>query len=563
MAKLSRIGQYKLVRKLGQGGMGAVFEGIQESLDRRVAIKILPAQFMRDPAFVERFKREAKAAARLNHPSIVTIHEIGEDQGFHFFSMELVDGQSLQQRLESQGPLAVSEAVSLMLQAIRGLSHAWDQQIVHRDIKPDNLMLTKAGILKITDLGLARVREEMGTMTQTGAGMGTPYYMSPEQGCNAKDADLRSDVYSLGATFYHLLTGRVPFEGSSPIEVAIKVATAAFPPVREVRPDTPPAVATVIEKMLARKPDDRFQNAAELLKAIESLSQPAQPAAMENPPLEKITIRCHSCGTTREVSAEHAGKRARCKKCNAVVTVPTKERKQERIDTDNDAPAGDTYSLDKVGGATEMKGNGDSVEMGLFQTGCLFGEVVVMWIVHEQVPQANLISVIRTVVRNLDTTMQYLDLSFPFMPGIGREKCVQLASESVQSQLVSRGSRQLVLYALGLQLGMADRWIANLDGNKNNSSAFTILSQQGQIGLDGALANARSLNLASEMTGELERLQKIPGFGSSSSELRRYSASVGALRAKIKDHLNASGSRLTEHQIVDRASTFIAATFGN
>ncbi len=277
MAKLSQIGQYKLVRKLGQGGMGMVFEGIQETLDRRVAIKILPAQFMRDPTFVERFKREAKAAARLNHLNIVTIHEIGEDQGFHFFSMELVDGLSLQQRLKEQGPFAIPEAIGLMLQAIRGLGHAWEQQIVHRDIKPDNLMLTKAGVLKITDLGLARVREDMGTMTQTGAVMGTPYYMSPEQGCNAKDADLRSDVYSLGATFYHLLTGRVPFEGSSPIEVAIKVATAPFPPVCEVRPDTPPAVAAVIEKMLARKPEDRFQNALELLEAVESLNRPAPP----------------------------------------------------------------------------------------------------------------------------------------------------------------------------------------------------------------------------------------------------------------------------------------------
>jgi len=278
----SQLGRYQLVRKLGQGGMGAVYEAIQEGLERRVAVKVLPAALMADKDFVERFKREARAAAKLNHPNIVTIHEISQDHGFHFFSMEFVDGQSLEQQLQKESRLPVAEAIALMQQALQGLAHAWEQGIIHRDLKPANLMLTRRGVLKVADFGLAKALE-MSSNTMTGAGMGTPYYMSPEQGSNAKNVDLRADIYSLGATFYHLVTGRVPFEGTSPFEVAIKVATAPLPPVCEVNPDVPAPVAAMIEKMLARDPDQRHHSADELLSALSSIadigSARTQPAA--------------------------------------------------------------------------------------------------------------------------------------------------------------------------------------------------------------------------------------------------------------------------------------------
>jgi len=263
-----RLGRYRLIRKIGQGGMGTVFEAIQEDLDRRVAVKILPKMLVADREMIQRFRREAKAVARLNHPNIVVIYEFSQDHGFHFFSMELVEGRSLEDLLKEQGRLPVTQALGLIQQALQGLCHAWEQGIIHRDLKPANLLLARSGLLKIADFGLVKDVAAQSGMTLTGAGMGTPYYMAPEQGYAAKEVDLRADIYSLGATFYHLVTGRVPFEGSTPFEVAVKVATAPLPPVRSVNPDVPVALSTVIEKMLSRKPEGRYQNAQELLDAI-------------------------------------------------------------------------------------------------------------------------------------------------------------------------------------------------------------------------------------------------------------------------------------------------------
>jgi eukaryotic-like serine/threonine-protein kinase len=262
------LGRYRVIRKVGEGGMGAVYEATQSDLGRRVALKLLSYALAHDPENVERFKREARAAAGLSHPNIVTVFEIGEDAGQHYFAMEFVDGESLQDRLARERLLPVSDAIALVLQAARGLAYAWEQGMIHRGIKPANLMLTREGWLKIADFGLVKVVSGAAAMTQTGAGMGTPYYMSPEQARNAKEVDLRSDIYSLGATFYHLVTGRVPFEGSSPIEVGIKVATAPLPPVRQINPDVPASVARVIERMLAREPEGRYPDAQTLLKAL-------------------------------------------------------------------------------------------------------------------------------------------------------------------------------------------------------------------------------------------------------------------------------------------------------
>jgi len=270
--RISRLGQYRLLREIGRGGMGTVYEAVQESLDRRVALKVLPPQLMKNTEFVERFKREAKAAARLHqHPNIVTIFDTGQDQGFYFYSMELVDGSSLQALIQEKGRLGIEESIGLMRQAIEGLAYAWEQNIIHRDIKPDNLMLSSRSVLKIADFGLAKARLDTESLRLTGSGssLGTPYYMSPEQGVNARDVDHRTDIYSLGATFYHLVTGKVPFEGSSTIEVAIKVATAKFPPLREIRPEVPAGLAEVIERMLQRQTVARYQTADELMSALE------------------------------------------------------------------------------------------------------------------------------------------------------------------------------------------------------------------------------------------------------------------------------------------------------
>jgi len=276
MPKISRLGQYRLLRKIGEGGMGTVYEAVQESLGRGVAVKILPPRLMKNVEFVERFKREAKAAARLQHANIVTIFDTGQEQGVYFYSMELVEGSSLQAIVDEKGRLGVDESVGLIRQALQGLAYAWEQNVIHRDIKPDNLMLTSRRLLKIADFGLAKARMETESLglTSTGSSMGTPYYMSPEQAANAKDVDHRADIYSLGATFYHLLTGRVPFAGSSPIEVAIKAATTEFEPVRKIRPEVPPGLAAVIERMLQRERVARFQTADALLSALELVQAP-------------------------------------------------------------------------------------------------------------------------------------------------------------------------------------------------------------------------------------------------------------------------------------------------
>ena len=319
-ANLMRVGRYTIIRKLGEGGMGAVYEALQEGLDRRVALKLLPRTLMINPDFIERFKREAKAVAALNHTNIVTVYDVGEDGGQHFFSMEYVDGESLDARLRREKHLSVQQATDLMLQAVHGLAHAWGKGIIHRDIKPANLMVTCAGVLKIADFGLAKASSVMDSMTLTGTGMGTPYYMSPEQGSNAKAADFRSDIYSLGATFYHLVTGRVPYEGDSPFEVAVKVAMGALTPVRSVNSQVPENLAKVIEKMIAREPAARYQNAGELLGALKVLL-PAQspitpPEPLKTPSPGQTVDKCPHCGQNAEISL--IGGKEYCSNCGHV-----------------------------------------------------------------------------------------------------------------------------------------------------------------------------------------------------------------------------------------------------
>lgn len=307
----SRLGRYALVRKLGHGAMGEVYEAIQDDLDRTVAVKVLPRSLTADAQFVTRFRGEAKAAARLSHPNIVTVYDVGEEDGIHFFAMEYIVGVDLDQKLRKERRVATEQAVDLMLQAVKGLKHAWEQRVIHRDIKPANMILRHDGLLKIADFGLAKALGDGNSLTLTGMGMGTPHYMSPEQGRNAKDADFRCDVYSLGATFYHLVTGRVPFDGDSPIDVLLNAEMGRLLPVRQLRPEVPPAVAEIIERMLARKREDRCQDAECLLRDVKaawrSLAAPPSPSAsFDGPsaprgaaaPAANVQETCPYCGDT-------------------------------------------------------------------------------------------------------------------------------------------------------------------------------------------------------------------------------------------------------------------------
>jgi hypothetical protein len=286
----SSLGGYSIVKMLGKGGMGAVYLARQVSLDRNVALKVMNPQWAKDPAFLARFTREAYAAAQLVHHNIVQIYDIGEDHDTPFFSMEFVQGKNLGEVTGSQGKLDVDEAVGYVLQAARGLKFAHDQGMVHRDIKPDNLMLNDQGIVKVADLGLVKTAglaasedgdsggsqptaltglASLASVTNVGVAMGTPSYMAPEQGRNAATVDHRADIYSLGCTLYVMLTGRPPFQGKSALEVMTKHLTEPVIPPELIAKRVPKELSAILLKMLAKKPEDRYADLGAVIADLE------------------------------------------------------------------------------------------------------------------------------------------------------------------------------------------------------------------------------------------------------------------------------------------------------
>ncbi|MES9991872.1 MAG: serine/threonine-protein kinase [Candidatus Thiodiazotropha sp.] len=261
-----RVGNYRLVRLIGQGGMGVVYEAIQAVLERRVAVKLLNDKLASNQELAERFITEAQVAANLRHDNIVTVYESGISDGSYFYAMEYIDGFSLSELIEKKGPVPSKDILPLIMQATEGLDCAWNQGIVHRDIKPGNLMLTTNGRLKIADFGIAKAYSDNSAHeTRTGIEMGTPLYSSPEQDEDAKRVDLRSDIYSLGATFYHLITGFPPYEGK------YAKITESLVPIRRRVPEVPDKLASIIEKMLAQRPEHRYQNSQEIFNALSLL----------------------------------------------------------------------------------------------------------------------------------------------------------------------------------------------------------------------------------------------------------------------------------------------------
>lgn len=269
--KLSQLGDFKLIKKLGQGGMGEVYLAHQVSLDRQVALKIMAKQIASKPGFVERFYREARTMAKLDHPNIVRGYAVGEDQGFHFVAMELIDGKSMQDWLDQLRKLTVGDALHVAIKAADALQHAHDLGLIHRDIKPDNMLVTSKGVLKVSDLGLAKQVDEDNSMTQSGTGLGTPYYMPPEQARNAKHVDHRSDIYALGSTIYHMLSGQYPFKAESTLELILAKEKGQFVPIRRHNPDVPDRLSLIIDKMMAKDPQHRYQNCAALIRDLEAL----------------------------------------------------------------------------------------------------------------------------------------------------------------------------------------------------------------------------------------------------------------------------------------------------
>ena len=254
------LGPYKIVAKLGQGGMGAVYKAQHVTLGRDSALKVIAASHdATGQQQLQRFIREAQSAAKLNHPNIVTVHNVGQEGERYYIDMELVDGPTVGELLRHRGQLEVAEATQIVREAARALAEAHAQGIVHRDIKPDNIMRNKRGEVKVTDFGLAKPLTDRQDLTQDGTVVGTPYYMSPEQ-CDGKPLDARSDIYSLGATYYQLLTGKPPFKGDSLLSTLVMHKTKPAPDARKLRPEVGEAPSGIARKMMAKKPDLRYEN---------------------------------------------------------------------------------------------------------------------------------------------------------------------------------------------------------------------------------------------------------------------------------------------------------------
>ncbi len=270
-------GEYVVLDKLGEGGMGVVLKAQHRRMDRLVAIKVLSATAMKQAGSVERFQREVKMAAKLSHPNIVTAYDAGEHQGMHYLAMEYVEGKDLASIVKEHGPLGVREAVERISQAARGLQYAHDKGVIHRDIKPGNLLLDKAGTVKILDMGLARITgadTAVGgpeRLTTTGQVMGTCDYMSPEQAMDSHHTDQRTDIYALGCTLYRLLTGHPPYRGETLMEILLAHRESPIPSLCGARPGVPAELDACFRRMMAKQPGDRQQSMTEVAEELDAV----------------------------------------------------------------------------------------------------------------------------------------------------------------------------------------------------------------------------------------------------------------------------------------------------
>ncbi|TWT82267.1 Serine/threonine-protein kinase PknB [Planctomycetes bacterium CA13] len=270
-----RLGDYQVLRKLGRGGMADVYAARHLSLGRDVAMKVLRSDFARDDDYVARFRREAKAAAKLNHPNIVQVYEVGSVNLFHYIAQELIDGDNLRHILSVSGSLSADEAIEVLVAVGSALEVAAEASITHRDIKPENIMRSERGIIKVADFGLARLGPDVDAtradLTQAGLTLGTPRYMSPEQ-VQGHTVDARSDLYSLGVTMYHLLAGRPPFEADDPLALAVMHLHDTPMPLDRARgtDDLPEWLIAIVSKLIRKRPENRFQSPTELLDAVRS-----------------------------------------------------------------------------------------------------------------------------------------------------------------------------------------------------------------------------------------------------------------------------------------------------
>jgi serine/threonine protein kinase len=356
--------RYKVGKFLGAGGMGLVYQAEHRIMDRLVALKVLHQDLMRNPRVIKRFHQEVKAAAKLAHPNIVTAFDADQAGDAHFLVMEFVDGMSLDRLIAKRGPLEPAYACHFIRQAAKGLEHAFQAGMVHRDIKPQNLMLTRNGQVKILDFGLARLAAETRAefaagpdetpasshagITNFGEIVGTPDFMAPEQSFDATQADIRADIYSLGCTLYFLLTGQKPFRAASARAKVYSQRYAQPTPISSLRDDLPEGLSAVLEKMMAKDPAQRYQTPPAVIKALApfaKLAPAAAPAPAVPPPAppkkvvapepiietipagsKGVLVRCPFCQTKVRIKSRLAGTSLSCPQCGSYFTaVPEDE----------------------------------------------------------------------------------------------------------------------------------------------------------------------------------------------------------------------------------------------
>ncbi|HEY7400752.1 MAG TPA: Stk1 family PASTA domain-containing Ser/Thr kinase [Actinomycetota bacterium] len=265
-------GRYRLEASIGSGGMAEVFRAFDTTLDRPVAVKILAPQYATDPGFVDRFRREAQAAARLNHPNVVSVYDSGSDDGTHFIVMEYIEGRTLADFLARGGRLDPTKAVEIAMHIADALDAAHAQGVIHRDIKSGNVMVTRTGVVKVMDFGIARIAEGADNVTQTAAVLGTASYLSPEQ-AQGRPVDVRSDIYSLGVVLYEMLTGRPPFTGDTAMAVAYRHVNETPPHPSSKNMDVSPALDAVVMRALAKNPANRYATAREFHDDLERVTR--------------------------------------------------------------------------------------------------------------------------------------------------------------------------------------------------------------------------------------------------------------------------------------------------
>ena len=273
-----KIPGYQILGKLGAGAMATVYKAKQLSLDRMVAIKVLPKRYSDNPQFIERFYAEGRAAAQLNHPNIVQAFDVGNEGDLYYFVMEYVEGRTVHDDIAKHRRYSEAEAIDIIIQVAEALEHAHQRGLIHRDVKPKNVMITREGVVKLADMGLARaMTDKEAAEAEAGKAFGTPYYISPEQIRGEKDIGPPADIYSLGATLYHMITGNVPYEGKNPSAVMHKHLKGELVPPDHVNPKLSAGISEVVEMMMVRKVRDRYPNCADLLLDLRAIKRGEQP----------------------------------------------------------------------------------------------------------------------------------------------------------------------------------------------------------------------------------------------------------------------------------------------